>query len=226
MIQRLAEANLKLKPVKCRFACKEVEYLGHLITPSGLKPNPRLVSAVQEFQPPKDVRELRRFLGLTSYYRKFIPKFAKVAEPLHYLTRKEMEFMWSDDCQHAFNSLKQKLIEAPVLAYPSFDKDFILETDASIKGVGAILSQKQDDGKVHPVAFASCALSPPERNYSITELETSAVVWAVSHFHSYLYGHCVTVYTDHSAVKAVLDWKRRTLPGSMLGGGHEFMAEE
>ena len=142
MIQRLAEANLKLKPVKCRFACKEVEYLGHLITPSGLKPNPQLVSALQEFQPPKDVRELRRFLGLTSYYRKFIPKFAKVAEPLHYLTRKEMEFMWSDDCQHAFNSLKQKLIEAPVLAYPSFDKDFILETDASIKGLGAILSQK------------------------------------------------------------------------------------
>ena len=79
---------------------------------------------------------------------------------------------------------------------------------------------------MHPVAFASRALSPPERNYSITELETSAVVWAVSHFHSYLYGHCVTVYTDHSAVKAVLDWKRRTLPGSMLGGGHEFMAEE
>ena len=205
VIQRLTEANLKLKPVKCRFACKEVEYLGHLITPFGLKPNPRLVSAVQEFRTPSDVRELRRFLGLASYYRKFIPKFANVTEPLHRLTRKEVEFVWSHDCQHAFDSLKQKLTEAPVLAYPSFDKDFVLETDASIKGVGAILSQKQDDGKLHPVAIASRALSQSEKNYSITELETLAVVWAVSHFHSYLYGHRVTVYTDHSAVKAVLE---------------------
>ena len=124
-----------------------MEYLGHLITPSGLKPNSRLVSAVQEFQTPSDIRELRRFLGLASYYRKFVPKFAKVAEPLHRLTRKEAEFVWSQDCQYAFDSLKQKLTEAPVLAYPSFDRDFVLETDASIKGIGAILSQKQDDGK-------------------------------------------------------------------------------
>lgn len=204
VIQRLAEANLKLKPVKCKFACKKVEHLGHLITPFGLKPNPRLVSAVREFQTPNDVRELRRFLGLASYYRKFVPKFAKIAEPLHRLTCKEAEFVWSDDCQHAFDSLKQKLTQAPVLAYPSFDKDLVLETDASIKGIGAILSQQQDDGKLHPVAFASRALSQPE-NYSITELETLAVVWAISHFHSCLYGHRVTVYTDHSAVKAVLE---------------------
>ena len=187
VIQRLAEVNLKLKPVKCRFACKEVEYLGHLITPLGLKPNPRLVNAVQEFQIPSDVRELRRFLGLASYYRKFIPKFAKVAEPLHRLTRKEAKFVWSHDCQRAFDSLKQKLTEAPVLAYPSFGRDFVPETDASIQGVGAILSQKQDDGKLHPVAFASHALSQSEKNYSITELETLAVVWAVSHFHSFVW---------------------------------------
>ncbi len=182
MIQCLAEANLKLKSVKSRFVCKEIEYL---ITSFGLKPNPRLVSAVQEFQTPSNVRELKQFLGLAFYYRKFIPKFANVAEPLH-LMRK---FVRSHDCQHAFDPLKQKLTEAPVLAYPSFDKDFVLETDASIKGVGAILSQKQDDGKLHPVAFAGRALSQSEKNYSITELETLAVVWAVSHFHSYWYGH-------------------------------------
>ncbi len=97
------------------------------------------------------------------------------------------------------------MISSPILCYPNFDKDFQLETDASIKGLGAVLSQKQTDGKYHPVAYASRALSPQERNYSITELETLAVVWAVSHFKTYLYGHNVVVYSDHSAVKAVLE---------------------
>ena len=92
---------------------------------------------------------------------------------------------------------------APVLAFPNFDKSFVLETDASIKGLGAVLSQQQEDGQIHPVAFASRALSQ-EKNYSVTDLETLAVVWAVSHFHAYLYGHDVEVRTDHSAVKAVL----------------------
>ena len=201
VMERLREANLKLKPSKCCLARKEVDYLGHVITPTGLKPNQKLVIAVQEFPVPNDVRELRRFLGLASNYRKFIPQFARIAEPLHHLTRKEVEFVWSE----TFDSLKHKLTVAPVLAYPSFDRDFVIETDASVKGIGAILSQKQDNGKLHPVAFASRALSQSEKNYSITELETLAVVWAISHFHSYLYGHCVTVYTDHSAVRAVLE---------------------
>ena len=91
-----------------------------------------------------------------------------------------------------------------MLAYLSFDRDFILETDASIKGLGAVLSQRQEDEKLHPIAFASRALNPQEKNYAITELETLAVVWAITHFHYYLYGHRVTVYTDHCAVKAVL----------------------
>ena len=101
--------------------------------------------------------------------------------------------------------LRGKLSQAPVLSYPSFDREFVLETDASIEGKGAVLSQPQEDGHLHHIAYASRALSPPERNYAITELETLAVVWAMSHFHSYLYGHSVTVFTDHSAVKAVLE---------------------
>ena len=101
--------------------------------------------------------------------------------------------------------LKQKLVEATVLYYPSFSKDFILETDASAQGLGAILSQEQEDGQVHPVAFASRALSSSEHIYSIMEMETLAVVWAILHFQFYLYGRNVTVYTDHTAVKAVLE---------------------
>ena len=205
VLGRLQEAKLKLKAVKCRFGRAEVEYLGHIITPQGLKTNPRLVLAVKQFPTPRNVREVRQFLGLSSYYRRFIPSFAKCAQPLHNLTRQGVQFKWCTECQQAFEFLKQRLIEAPVLAYPSFSKEFVLETDASIEGLGAVLSQAQGDGRLHPIAFASRALSQAERNYSITELETLAVVWAVSHFHYYLYNQVVTVYTDHTAVKAVLE---------------------
>ena len=204
VLKRLKEVGLKLKPVKCRFASKEVEYLGHVITPDGLQPNPKLVSAVKEFPTPRSLPEVRRFLGLASYYRRFIWRFAKIAEPLHQLTCKGSAFTWSVECQTAFDKQKEVLVTAPVLAYPSFDHDFILETDASIQGLGAVLSQKQCDGSTHPVAYASRALSSSEKRYGITELETLAVVWAVSHFHYYLYGHNVSIYTDHTAVQAIL----------------------
>ena len=205
VLQRLAEAGLKLKPEKCHFVRQEVEFLGHVITPKGLKTTARLVSAVEEFQQPTNAKQTRQFLGLCSFYRRFIPGFAKIAKPLHQLTRVGIPFSWTVERQRAFVMLKKKLCEAPVLAYPSFDKDFVLETDASTDGIGAVLSQRQEDSCMHPVAFASRSLSPAERNYGITDLETLTVVWAVSHFRCYLYGHAVTIYTDHSAVRAVLE---------------------
>ena len=106
--------------------------------------------------------------------------------------------------QIAFEQLMSCLVESPVLSYPNFSKDFTIETDASVKRLGAVLSQVQEDGKLHPVSYASRALSKAEENYAITELETLAVVWAISHFHHLIYGHRVTVVTDHTAVKAVL----------------------
>ena len=113
--------------------------------------------------------------------------------------------MWTAECEVAFQDLKRKLTSTPVLAYPRLDREFTLETDASIQGLGAVMSQVQDDGKLHPIAFASRALSGPEKNYGITELKTLAVVWAVSHYHHYLYGNRVTAHTAHTAVKAVLE---------------------
>lgn len=204
VIERIREVGLKLKPTKCHFARAELEYLGHLITRDGNKTNPRLVSAVKEFPCPTNLNEVRRFLGMASFYRRFIPNFARLASPLHQLTCKGAPFDWSQ--KHiAFEMLKQKLVTSPVLAYPRYDRDFTLETDASVLGLGAVLSHVQDDGCLHPISYASHALSPPEKNYSITELETLAVVWALSHFHHLLYGHAVTVVTDHTAVKAVLE---------------------
>ena len=127
-----------------------------------------------------------------------------MAAPLHALTRKSVAFKWTSSCQTDFDQLRSKLVAAPVLAYPDFRRDFTLETEASINELGAVLSQTQEDGKVHPVAYASRALSPTERKYAITELETLAVVWAVTHFRYYLYGYSVKIFTDHTAVKAVL----------------------
>lgn len=122
------------------------------------------------------MKEVRQFLRMASYYRRFIKGFAKIAEPLHALTCMNEVFNWTPGCQAAFHALIQKLTEAPVLAYPHFQEPFVLETDASIKGLGAILSQRQGDGKMHPVAYASRALSLPKKNYGISELKTLAVV--------------------------------------------------
>ena len=155
VLERLKEVNLKLQPAKCRFARKEMEYLGHILTPDGLKPNPALVSAVQGFSVPTNLKELRRFLRLASYYRRFIPRFASIAQPLHHLTCKDVSFVWTEAAASAFEELKEKLTTSPVLAYPSFDQDFVLETDASISGLGAVLAQVQSDSKLHPIAYAS-----------------------------------------------------------------------
>ena len=168
VLGRLREVNLMLKPGKCHFARKEVQYLGHVLTPDGVKPNQDLVKAVECFPAPKDLKGVRRFLGMSSYYRKFIPQFSKVAEPLHKLIRKDTPFDWSPECEAAFKSLKGKLIAAPILAYPSFEEPFLVETDASIEGLGTVLSQKQSDGQQHPIAFASRSFNPAEKNYSIT----------------------------------------------------------
>ena len=155
VLKRVIETGLKLKPVKCQFFRQEVEYLGHTITPQGLKTSNKHVAAVQEFPTPTNLKELQRFLGMASYYRRFILLFAKVAQPLHALTRKDVPSKWTPQCHEAFESLKMKLMSAPVLSYPKFDSPFVVETDASIEGLGAVMSQEQADGKLHPVAYAS-----------------------------------------------------------------------
>ena len=204
VLDRLQAAGLKLKPSKCHFVCQQVEYLGHLITPKGLRPNPKKVSAVTDFPTPTSVTQVRQFVGLASYYRRFIEGFARIAGPLHQLTKQNEEFKWTGKCQEALDTLKTKLVEAPVLVYPNFDVRFVLKTDVSYEALGAVLSQKLEDKLLHPVSFSSRTLSPSEKNYAVTELESLAIVWEVKHYRAYLYGYDVQVVTDHSAVKALL----------------------
>ena len=207
---RLRKANLRLKPKKCSFLCKEVSYLGHIISAEGVRPDPEKTEKVKSFPVPHDVTQVRQFLGLASYYRRFVPKFAKIAAPLHALLKKNHTFEWSSECLNAFNQLKEVLTSSPVLVFPKFGPgcEFVLETDASYVGLGAVLSQQQDDGKVHPIAYASRSLDQHERNYGVTELETLGLVWAVRYFRPYLLGHHTIVYTDHSVCLSLLNHPR------------------
>ena len=125
VINQLRIAGLKLKSVKCHFICQQVEYLGHLITPNGISPNPARIQVVQDFPVPTSVKEVRQFVGLASYYRRFIAEFTRIAEPLHSLTRKGAVFTWTDQCKEAFTVLKSKLISAPVLHYPDLADLFV-----------------------------------------------------------------------------------------------------
>ena len=175
------------------------------MTPHGLQPNNHNLEAVRSFPQPSYLRQLRQFLGLTSYYCRFIVGYAKLAHPLIALTRKGAVFNWSVECEVAFDhTLRDKLSTSPLLDYLDFNKDFTLETDERKLGLGAILSQYQEDQKLYPVAYASRSISNAEANYAITGLETLAVLWAVTHFRYYLYSHSVTVITDHATVKAIL----------------------
>ena len=154
---------------------------------------------------PTDPTKVRQFLGLASYYRRFIPGFARVAHPLHVLTKKDVTFQWTLECEAAFNRLKECLVTAPVLSYPRFgtDQEFILETDTSGIGLGAVLAQEHE-GQVH----ASRTLDSHEQNYGISELETLALVWAARYFRPYILGHRATVYTDHAACTSLLNTAR------------------
>ena len=205
VLDRLRSASLKLKPKKCNLTVQQVEYLGYVVSQDGLSTDPKKVDAVQKFPTPTDLKDLRSFLGLASYYRRFIPHFSAIASPLFALTRKDVNFDWSPDCQQAFDRLKRLLTTAPVMTLPDFKREFLLETDASGLGLGAVLAQKQDDGLVRPIAFASRTLLPHEKNYGSTEMEALAVVWAVKHYRHYLYGHRCQVYTDHEALKSLLN---------------------
>lgn len=205
VLKQLKHGNLKLRIDKGKFCFPEVEYLGHNISNQGILPDSKKLDAVQNMQAPKNSKQLKSFLGLISYYRKFIPQCAKIFQPLVELINKNNHFRWENKHQQIFDMLKEKLVSPPILAYPDFSQPFILQTDASIDGIGAVLCQIGKDGLDHPIAYASRSLKPAESRYPITELETLAVVYFIKYFRSYLYQQEVIVYTDHTAIKAVLE---------------------
>ena len=175
VFRRFVSAGLKLKPRKCALFQKSVAYLGHIVSENGIETDPAKVERVCERPVPENSTEVKSFLGLAGYYRRFVPDFASVARPLHKLTEVKVDFAWTSECQSSFDALKKLLSTAPILSYPDFSAEFILDTDASNHGIGAVLSQLKD-GVEHPVSFASRTLTKAERNYCVTRKELLAVV--------------------------------------------------
>lgn len=207
---RLESAGLTLKPNKCSFALKEVHYLGHVITKTGVKADVAKTDAVKTFPTPKSTKDVRSFLGLCNYYRKFIQGYSSLISPLTALLRKDVKFKWSEECQAAFEQLKTALTSPPVLAYPDNSKPFVLTTDASGTALGFILGQFDDNGVERVIAFGGRSLNKFERNYTISERECLAIIEGIKTYHVYLADKPFTVFTDHSALKWLQSVKHDT----------------
>ena len=200
-LTRLEEKRLHVQITKCTFAVEEVEFLGHLVGRGVIKPDPAKVTTVKEWPPLQTQRDVRAFLGLAGYYRRFIKGFSRVAAPLHELTRADLSWRWTNKEEAAFTRLKDLLTSQPVLRLPTFDRPFTLTTDASTVAVAGILEQPDDEGVLHPVAYCSRKLNVHESNYSSYDLEALAVVDAVTkHFRCYLEGKPFHLKTDHDAL--------------------------
>lgn len=209
VFKTLKSANFRIQPDKSEFLKNDVEFLGFIVSKNGLKPNPKKIEAIQRYPQPKSLKELRMFLGLAGYYRRFIKDYAKLAKPLTNLLRgedghrriskhesKNFKINFDDEQIQAFNVIRNILSSDDVLISPDFTKPFILTTDASDKALGAVLSQLTQDGE-RPISFISKSLSRTEENYATNEKELLAIVWSLNSFRNFIYGAKITIYTDH-----------------------------
>ena len=207
IFDRLREANLKLKPSKCIFFQTSTKFLGHVVSEEGVSTDPEKISAVVEWPIPKSAKQIKSFLGLCSYYRRYVPGFAGIARPLHRICDKGSKFVWTDECDKAFQELKTALTTAPILAYPDPNLPYILDTDSSDKCAGGILSQKQNDQE-RVIAYMSKSLNKHEELYCTTRKELLAVILSLRTFHSYIYGQHTLLRTDNAAVSWLRQLKR------------------
>ena len=227
VFNKLKAASLKLKPSKCDFFKIEIKYLGHVASKEGVSTDPDKIKFVTEWPQPTTVTEVRSFLGFVSYYRRFIPNFSKIVKPLNKLLhnlegtpsqKKEFKVHWGPEQQEAFETLQRLCTESPILAYTDFKAPFILHTDASGDGLGAVLYQVQE-GKQRVIAYACWSLTRSERNCPVHKLEFLALKWAITDkFHEYLYGSQFQVYTDNHPLTYVL------IMAKLDATGHRWVA--
>ena len=196
---RVAEYGLQLKSTKCNLFRTSVPFLGHIVGRAGLECDPNKLSAVANWIPPSTIKGVREFLGFTGYYRRFVPDYSTVAQPLVRLLGKDCKFKWTDACQDAFKALRALLIKAPVLAFPKEDLPYIVDTDASDYGIGGVLSQCIE-GTEHVIAYYSKSLNPAQQKYCTTRRELLAIVATLDHFKGYVWGPKFLVHTDHAAL--------------------------
>lgn len=205
IFDRLSSYNLKLQPEKCQFLRKEMGFLGHFVRQDGLQPEEAKVKAVQDFPRPKNTKQIKSFLGLAGYYRKFIKDFATISEPLVKLLRKDLKYKWTEACEQSFIELKRILTTYPILIHPNFNETFIIICDASTSGLGGVLAQIRNNEEL-PVAYASRVLNRAERNYSTYERELLGIVWSVTNaFRPFVYGQKFIINTDHKALITIFN---------------------
>ena len=214
---RLQKAKLKLSPKKCILFQREVNYLGHVVIEEGILTDPQKIRAISAWPTPANASEVNSFIGLCSYYRQYIQSFSDIAQPLYWYAE-EKPFRWTLEAGTAFIQLKRALSSAPVLGYLNSNGKFILDTDASNGGIGAVLSQLQD-GQERVIAYFSRILNRAERQYCVTCKELLAIVKAIQHFHCYLYGRNFILRTDHAACSTSLasEFQSSRGPTCMLG---------
>jgi len=210
VFDKLQQAGLTINLKKSRFCLEEIHFLGHIVNTNGISANPEKVRSIRQYPVPKNLKEVQRFLGMSGWYHRFVPGFSKIAEPLNNLKRKGQPFIWSLECQNAFEELKSHLTSSPVLGHPKPDLPFTVYTDASETGLGAVLAQKTGTDSEQVIAYASRTLTKAEVNYSATEKECLAVVWALEKWQYYLEPKVFTVVTDHSALQWVLTSNKST----------------
>ena len=205
ILERISKAGLTLKPSKCHWIKDSVKFLGHIISGKGIMVDPGKIDSVSNFPIPKNATDVRSFLGLTSYCRRFIKDFASRSKALADLTKKKRIFKWTEEGQKSFDDLKSCLTTAPVLRCPDFNLQFKLYADACDYGIGAVLAQETSDGEV-VVAYASRLLKSSELKYAVLQNEALGIVWSLKHFYPYLYGRHFTIITDHRPLK----WSKTT----------------
>lgn len=208
VLKRLSDAGLRLKREKCVFMAPSVTYLGHKITAEGLCPVEDKVRAIKEAPSPKNVTELRSFLGMVNYYGKFLQDLSKVLAPLYKLLHNDTKWQWGTQQEKAFQEVKELLQSAKLLVHYDPDKEIVLSCDASPYGVGAVLSHVMKDGSEKPIGFASRTLTAAEKGYSQLDKEGLAIVFAERRFHQYLYGCVFKVHTDHKPLMSLFSEKR------------------
>ncbi|GKE18214.1 putative reverse transcriptase domain-containing protein [Tanacetum coccineum] len=202
ILRLLKKEELYAKFSKCEFWLSKVQFLGHVIDSEGIYVDPTKIESIKDWASPKTLTEIRQFLGLAGYYRRFIEGFSKIARPMTKLTQKSMKFDWGEKAEAVFQLLKQKLCSAPILALPEGSENFVVYCDASHKGLGTVLMQKE---KV--IAYASRQLKVHEKNYTTHDLELGVVVFSLKMWRHYLYGTKCVVFTDHKSLQHILDQK-------------------
>ena len=221
VLTRIGNAGLKIAPKKLHFFQSHVTFLGHVVSKEGVATDLSKTQCIADWPQPRNVKEVRQFLGLCSYYRRYVNQFAQIAKPLHKLTEKDRTFVWTPDCQNAFDELKRLLTSSPILAYPMIGTDYIRDSDASYEALGSVLSQIQD-GQERVISYYSRSFTKHERNYCITRKELLSIVDSVKHFHHYLYGSKYLVRTDHGALTWLLRFKN---PEGQLARWFEVLSQ-